>query len=146
MGAMPILDGELMHLTVVPPAFIDRAWKEGASQLALACDRAKEEITGDQLKLILSRGERTLVRLAEDEKAIGWAVIDTQQLPNLRALYVWSLFAPGHSLDMYDQLKRVALEAGCSVIRGAVDEANERLWQRVKAQKVYSVYQIEVQP
>jgi hypothetical protein len=135
-----------MHLTIVPPAFIDRAWKEGASNLALACDRAREEITGDQLKLILSRGERQLARLAEADEAIGWAVITDQQLPNIRALYVWSLYAPGHSLDMYDQLKRVALETGCSVIRGAVDEANERLWQRVKAQKVYSVYQIEVNP
>lgn len=135
-----------MHINVVPPAFIDRAWKEGASDLALACDRAKGEITGDQLKMILARGERTLIRLAEGEKAIGWAVVSADQYPNLRALYVWSLFAPGHSLDMYDQLKRVALDAGCSVIRGAVDEANERLWQRVKARKVYSVYQIEVQP
>jgi hypothetical protein len=133
-----------MHISIVPPAFIDRAWKEGAHHLALACDRAKEEITGSQLKLILSRGERQLIRLAEGEEVIGWAVTTAQQLPNLRALYVWSLYAPGHSLDMYDQLKRVALDAGCSVIRGAVDEANERLWQRVKAQKVYTVYQIEV--
>lgn len=146
MGSVQILDGDVMHLTIVPPAFVDRAWKEGAANLALACDRAKQEITGDQLKLILSRGERTLARLAEGEAAIGWAVVSTEQLPNLRALYVWSLYAPGHSLDMYDQLKRVALEAGCSVIRGAVDEANERLWKRISAQKVYSVYQIEVTP
>jgi hypothetical protein len=133
-----------MQTFVIPPAFVDRAWKEGASLLAKACDRAKDEITGDQLKLMLSRGERTLVRLSENDEAIGWAAITVEQLPNLRAFYVWSLYAPQHSLDMHKQLNRMALECGCSVIRGAVDEANERLWQRIKAEKVYSVYQIEV--
>jgi hypothetical protein len=133
-----------MELVVVPPQFVDRAWKEGASNLAIACDRAKFEITGDQLKLILSRGERILVRLSDEGKAVGWAAVEVKQLPNIRALYVYSLYAPHHSLDMYAQLQKVAVEAGCSVIQGAVDEANERLWQRVKAQKVYSIYQIEV--
>jgi hypothetical protein len=135
-----------MHLNVVPPAFVDRAWKEGAHNLALAADRSKGEITGDQLKLILSRGERVLVQLAEGQEAIGWAVVDVQQLPNVRAFYVWSLYAPGHSLDMHKRINQMAKEAGCSVIRGAVDEANERLWKRINAQKVYSVYQIEVMP
>lgn len=134
------------QLTVIPPAFLDRAWKEGASALGKACDRAKEEITGDQLKLILSRGERTLVRLAQGNEVAGWAVVEAQQLPNVRVMYVWSLYAPHHSLDMHKHINRLAVESGCSVIRGAVDEANERLWARVNAKKVYSVYQIEVSP
>lgn len=136
----------MMELVAIPPQFIDRAWKEGAHNLALACDRAKHEITGDQLKMLLSRGERTLVRLADGEKAVGWAVVEAKQMPNIRAMYVYSLYAPHHSLDMYEQIKKVAREAGCSVIQGAVDEANERLWQRIEAQKVYSIYQIEVTP
>lgn len=151
---MPFSDGELMKndvqqqvgLFVIPPAFVDRAWKDGAHNLAKACDRAKEEITGDQLKLMLSRGERTLVALDRGGEKLGWAVVTAEQLPNTRVFYVWSLYAPHHSLDMYQQINRMALEAGCSFIRGAVDEFNERLWRRINAQKVYSVYQIEVKP
>lgn len=135
-----------MGLFAVPPAFIDRAWKDGAHNLAKACDRAKDEITGDQLKMMLSRGERTLMGLSVGGETVGWAVVEVQQLPNVRVLYVYSLYAPHHSLDVYALMKQQAIDAGCSFIRGSVDEFNERLWTRVKAQKVYSVYQIEVMP
>lgn len=135
-----------MGLFVVPPAFIDRAWKDGAVNLGVACDRAKGEITGDQLKMMLARGERKLMGLSVGDKTVGWVVVEIQQLPNIRVLYVYSLFAPGHSLDVYELMKQQAIENGCSVIRGAVDESNERLWKRINAEKVYSVYQIEVNP
>lgn len=128
----------------VPPAFIDRAWNDGAHNLSKACDRAAQEVTGDQLKMMLSRGERELVGVSIGGETVGWAVVQVQQLPNIRVMYVYSLYAPHHSLDVYKLMNQKAIENGCSVIRGAVDEFNERLWQRVKAQKVYSVYQIEV--
>ena len=134
-----------MHLNLIPAAFVDRAWKDGASELARACDRAKGEVTADQLKMMLARGERDLLCLVDDGKPVGWMVVQVQQLPNVRVMYVYSLYAPHHSLDAYRLLKDEAKVNGCSVIRGAVDEANERLWRAVDAQKVYTVYQIEVQ-
>lgn len=133
-----------MGLCLIPPAFIDRAWKDGAHHLGEACERASDEVTADQLKMLLARGERELLCLMVGNEPKGWAAVQVQQLPNIRVLYVYSLYAPHHSLDVYSLLNQKAIEAGCSVIRGAVDEVNERLWQRVKAQKVYSIYQIEV--
>lgn len=132
-----------MELLYVKPQDVDKAWRDGAIHLSEACDRAKREITGDQLKMILARGERDLFCLFDGEIK-GWIVVQAQQLPNVRVMYVYSLYAPGFSLDMYSLLEKLAIQAGCSVIRGSVDEANERLWRRVKAEKVYSVYEIEV--
>lgn len=131
-------------LFVVPPKFVDRAWKDGAHNISRACDRASQEITGDQMKLLLSRGERTLAGLTVGGKTVGWAVFDVQQLPNIRVLYIYNLYAPFHSLDVHTLMQGVARENGCSVIRGAVDEANARVWKSVKAEKVYSIYQVEV--
>jgi hypothetical protein len=61
-------------LIVVPSTHIDVAWKEGAHRLGLACATSGGEISGDQLKMMLSRGERTLLRMDLDE---------TAQLPRL---------------------------------------------------------------
>ena len=44
----------MISLSVVAPTHIDKAWKDGASCLAEACETSGGEITGDQLKLIQS--------------------------------------------------------------------------------------------
>jgi len=135
-----------MRIEIVPHTHIDRAWRDGAHMLAAACKRAEREITIDQLKLILSRNERQLLAAVEDGKPAGWAVVNVAQMPNVRALYVFAIYAPGATgLDLFEQLKGYARHLGCSVIRGACDESVERLWRRrFNAQRLYSIVQIEV--
>ena len=55
-----------MNLFVCKPADIDHAWRNGADVLAEATKWASREITADQLKFLLARGERTLIG-ARDE-------------------------------------------------------------------------------
>ena len=82
-----------MQLTPIPSSHIDLAWRDGASCLAEACDTSGGEITGDQLKLILSRGERTLIRMDAVDGVRGWGVVRVDQLPNVRVLFVTDLVA-----------------------------------------------------
>lgn len=118
-------------LVVVPPTHIDVAWNEGAANLAKACDTSGGEITGDQLKLMLSRGERTLLRLNCGDAIAGWAVIGVEQLPNFRVLYVYELFAPhGHFDEFFEELKPYSLAMGCLRVRCAAKPAQERLYRR----------------
>ena len=118
-------------LQIIPPAFVDRAWKEGASQLAKACDTSGGEVTGDQLKLLLSRNERTLIRIDGDGEPVGWAVTRIDQLPNVRALHVCELFAPGgHWHECHEMLKDMAKASGCSEMRCSAKPAQCRLYQR----------------
>lgn len=119
------------QLQIVPPAFVGRAWADGAHQLSEACNTSGGEITGDQLKLLLSRGERTLIRIDLDGRAVGWAVTRIDQLPNVRALHVCELYAPGgHWLNCYDLLADMARANGCTEMRCSAKPAQCRLYQR----------------
>lgn len=147
LGSVLLPDGELMNtLIVVPPTHIDVAWKEGASSLAQACDTSGGEISGDQLKLMLLRGERTLLRLDCEGAISGWAVIGVETLPNFRVLYVYELYAPnGHFEAFFNELKPQALALGCLRIRCAAKPAQERLYRmRCGFAPVYQVLEVEL--
>jgi hypothetical protein len=134
-----------MDLTPIPATHIDIAYKQGAHCLSQACDTSGGEITGDQLKLILSRGERTLIRMDDEGEAVGWGVVRIDQLPNLRVLFVTDMVAPNaHFERFFEALKQMALTYGCSRIRCAAKPAQARLY-RMKAgfRPVYDILEVE---
>ena len=134
-----------MNLTPVPATHIDLAWKEGASCLAEACDKSGGEITGDQLKMILSRGERTLIRMDAEDGVRGWGVVRVDQLPNLRVLFVTDLVAHnGGFHEFFEAIKEMARTLGCSRVRCAAGVAQERLY-RMKCgfRPVYQILEVE---
>ncbi|MBV4459173.1 hypothetical protein KVG96_14530 [Pseudomonas sp. COR58] len=136
----------MSKIIVVPQTHIDVAWKEGAHNLGLACATSGGEITGDQLKMMLSRGERTLVRLDHDETIAGWGVIGVEQLPNFRVLYVYEVYAPnGHFESFFDELRGMAISFGCLKLRCAAKPAQERLYrQRCGFAPVYQVLEVDL--
>lgn len=114
----------------VPPHFVDREWKAGAFKLAEACATSGGEVTGDQLKLMLMRGERALARVVKDGRAVGWLALRIDQLPNVRVLHVCELYAPGAMFsECWDQLKAFASGNGCTEIRCAAKPAQARLYR-----------------
>lgn len=134
-----------MALTIIDPKFIDYAWRDGASSLGDAT-KLVEEITADQLKMILSRGERILVRMDAEESAVGWGVFRVDQLPNLRVFFVTDLVAHnGHFENFYDELRELARSFGCSRIRCAAQESQARLYrQKLGFKPVYTTLEVEV--
>lgn len=133
-------------LIMVPTSHIDLAWKQGACNLAMACNTSGGEITGDQLKMMLGRGERTLVRLDHDEKTVGWAVVGVEQLPNFRVLYIYEMYAPhGHFEEFFDELESMAKSLGCLRLRCAAAPAQARLYRmRCGFTPVYQVLEVEL--
>lgn len=133
-----------MKLVPVASQMVDFAWAQGASCLAAACDTSGGEITGDQLKMLLARGERTLIRM-EADGPVGWGVIRIDQLPNLRVLFVTDLVAPGaHFERFFEELKVLAKSQGCSRIRCAAKPAQARLYRmKVGARPVYEILEWE---
>ena len=120
-----------MHLSIIPSSHVDYAWRDGASALAESCETSGGEITGEQLKLILARGERTLVALVDDDgKPVGWGCWRVDQLPNVRALHVTSLVAhDAHFERFFDELKKYATGFGCSELRCSADKVRARLYR-----------------
>lgn len=135
-----------MHLSVIEPRFVDKAWRDGASCLAEACDTSGGEITGDQLKLILSRGERTLVALRDDDKTVGWGCWRVDQLPNVRALHCTDLVAHNaHFEAFFTELKQVADVLGCSEIRCSCGPAQARLYRmKLGMEPVYTTLRVKI--
>ena len=126
---MSLLNGQLMRLELIQPQFVDFAWRDGASCLAEACDLV-EEITGDQLKMILSRGERLLWAMKEGDKTVGWGCTRVDQLPNLRVLHITDLVAHNGGFErFFEEIKKVAHAFGCSRVRCSCHQAQARLYR-----------------
>lgn len=134
---------KLMH---IPPAHVDRAWKDGAHNLSKACEWALREVTPDQLKMMLARGERQLLGLDVDGRFVAWAAVQVQQLPNIRVLYIYSIYAPGSTgPEAFRQLADLARAEGCSSIRGACSEQVLRIWERkFQAKRLYTICEIDI--
>lgn len=135
-----------MELQTVPANFIDRAWADGAACLARACDTSGGEITGDQLKMILSRGERTLLRMVDQDGTVGWGAIRIDQLPNMRVLFITDLVAPGaHFERFFEEIKTIGTSAGCSRLRCAAGPAQARLYAaKCGFKSVYQIIEVEL--
>lgn len=133
-------------LKLVPAHMVDVEWKAGACALSKACDTSGGEITGDQLKMILSRGERSLLAILDGDKAVGWLVIRIDQLPNVRALHVCELYAPGAMFDeCWGQLKDFAKANGCTEVRCSAKEAQARLYRmRFGFEPVYTTLRVSL--
>lgn len=133
-----------LELFQCQPAEIDRAWKEGAHRLSEACKWASREITPDQLKMLLARGERTLIGARDETGAVaGWAAVQVQQLPNIRILYIYSLAGSGvASQEGYALIKQYAQANGCSAIRGAMRASMVRLARKFGATELYTTCEI----
>jgi hypothetical protein len=133
-----------MELQPVPLTHIDAAWKDGANCLREACDISGGEITGSQLKMILSRGERTLLRLVEDS-VVGWGVVRVDQLPNVRVLFITDLVAHNGGFErFFEAIKQLARDLGCSKVRCAAGAVQARLY-RMKCgfKPVYEILEVD---
>lgn len=120
-----------MKLVPIPATHIDLAWRHGATSLKESCDVSKEEITIDQLKLLLSRGERFLFRIDEEGVTRGWVVTKPVQLPNKRVLLVTDLVCKNAHFERWmPALKEIAFAQGCLTIRCSAQPGQARLYKR----------------
>jgi hypothetical protein len=152
-----------MKLTPVDPRFVDSAWREGAHKLSEACATSGGEITGDQLKLLLSRNERILLRMEEgivgevrplpdgsfsnyETRTVGWGVVRIDQLPNVRVLHACEMYAPGIGFErFFGALKELAINAGCSEVRCSAAPAQARLYQmKCGFEPIYTTLRVSV--
>ena len=135
-----------MQLIPIPQTHIDLAWHDGASCLNEACDISGGEITADQLKMILSRGERSLLKMLDGETIRGWGVIRIDQLPNMRVMFITNLVAHNSEFkEFFVLLKEIAKSLGCSSIRCGAKEVQERLYRmHCGFKKVYSILEVKL--
>lgn len=135
-----------MNLFVVPHHLVMSAWRNGASRLAEATDKAMGEVTPDQMKMLLARGERQLIGIEGGGVVLAWFAVTVEQLPNVRVLYIYAAWAPGSvNAEVFAPLAQFARDSGASEIRGASSDAIMRIWRaKLGAEKLYNIFRIEV--
>lgn len=133
--------GELMNLIQIPSHFVDQAWSDGANILGESCT---DECTPDQLKMVLARGERQLVRMDVEGNAVGWGVYKVDTYPNMRVMHISNMTAHnGHFERFYGQLKALGQSLGCSRIRCCAKPAQARLYQmKLGFEPVYQTLEV----
>lgn len=138
-----------MKIEIVPPHFTDRAWADGADCLSEACDKSYDEVTGSQLKMLISRGERILGRMVNEDETVGWACGEIIQRPNIRTFHITSLVCHnGNYQSFFDEVKNMAKSTGCSCVTYAANDSVARLHSiKLKdenIEKMYSIYRVMV--
>lgn len=112
-----------------PSAMVDSLWQGNVDALATAAARSGGEWTGDQLKMMLMRGEMMLI--GSDDL---WAAVQHIQHPNKRVLHVYAVACTqtGNGINQQDidDLAEYARQTGCTALTCAADAAAERLYAR----------------
>ena len=130
----------IMHY---PTSLVNQAWDNGASALAYAAKRSNGEWTGDQLKLMLMRGEMMLI--GSDDL---WAAVQHVQHPNRCVLHVYAVACTRDGRGMNDadinELAEYARQTGCTALTCSADKAAERLYARYGFVPQYTTMGIEL--
>ena len=111
-----------MQLIPVPQSHIDAAYARGASCLSEACATSGGEIEGPQLKMLLSRGERSLLEMTIEGKTVGWGVVGGK-------MFMMGGAHNGGFDDFFEAIKQLARDLGCSKVRCAAKAAQARLYR-----------------
>lgn len=141
---MSIPDGQL-KLIPVPVHSVETAFREGAEILLSACEQ-DSETTPDQLRMILLRGERSLVRMDDETGIVGWAAHRIDVKPNFRVFHITNLYAPGsHFERFFGQVKKFAEAYGCYEVWCCAKEAQARLYrQKLEFEEVYRTLRVKL--
>ena len=126
-----------------PTTMIDRLWHGSADALVSAMARNGGECTGDQLKMMLMRGEMLLI--GSDDL---WAAVQHIQHPNRRVLHIYAVASKLNSdgLNHADiaELCEYARQTGCTALTCSADKAAERLYARYGFVSQYVTMGIEL--
>ena len=126
-----------------PAHIIDQLWHGSADALVAAMARNGGECTGDQLKMMLMRGE--LLLIGSDDL---WAAVQHVQHPNRRVLHIYAVASKlnGDGLNQADiaELCEYARQTGCTALTCSADKAAERLYARYGFVSQYVTMGIEL--
>ena len=126
-----------------PATMIDQLWRGDADALVSAMARSGGECTGDQLKMMLMRGEMLLIGSSD-----LWAAVQHIQHPNRRVLHVYAVACTRDGLGMNDadinELSEYARQTGCTALTCSADKAAERLYARYGFVSQYVTMGIEL--
>jgi hypothetical protein len=115
-------------IDIIPPNYVAQMWPKVSSMLEKAMNYAKGEISLDQLKVYLIRGEYQLMIYLQDGEIIGAIVIEWINYPNDRVMFINAIGGKTHA-DCVEKMYLWAKSLGATAVRGSAHESVARLWK-----------------
>ena len=116
---------------IVAPNNVYNVWADVENYLNASINVSEGDMTLDQLKLILVRGEQTLlVSVNEENKLNGAMTIEFQNRPNNRVMFITAL--GGHGIvnnETFSQVESWARMQGATKVSAWAQEAQARLYK-----------------
>ena len=132
-----------MRLSIYPSSMVGQIWDGGADALVAAMPRNQGECTGDQIKMMLMRGDIALI--ASDDV---WAAVQFVDHPNMRVLHIYAVASRinGGGINHGDiaELAQYARAHGATAITCSADKAAERLYSRYGFEPIYTTMRIDL--
>ena len=136
-----------MKLMTVPQGHIQMIWPEVKDYIESALKFSVGEYTADQLKVLLVRGEQTLMVVVDDDNKIhGCGTIKLVDYPNFRVAFITSIGGRLISTpETFQELINWAKFNGATKIQGAARESIERLWRKLfNFERCYAIVEKDI--
>lgn len=122
----------MSSLSQVHPHFVAQFWPQIGRMLERGLEHSAGEYSADQLKVMLVRGEQTLLIAQDEEGNIkGAATVLFENFPNFRSAFITDiggrLIA---SQELFALLVDWCVSQGASKIRGCASDEVTRLWRQ----------------
>lgn len=115
-------------IDIIHPNYIAQKWHLVVDMLDGAMAHAKGEITLDQLKVYLMRGEYLLMVYLDGDKIIGALALEWINYPNDRVLFINAIGGKTNAICVY-KMYSWAKANGATSVRGSAHESVARLWK-----------------
>jgi len=116
---------------IVAPNNVYSVWDNVENYLNVSINVSGGDYTLDQLKLLLVRGEQTLL-VSTDEKGVlnGAMTVEFSNRPNSRVMFITALGGNGIvNKDTFDQVENWARMQGATKVSAWAQEAQARLYK-----------------
>ena len=113
-----------MYAQPIHPDYLQSTWPLVKDWLEAGLAHGAGEYNVDQLKVMIQRGDNTLVLMLDDDKPVGACTVAFENFPNARIAFVTSIGGKGLSdLGLLESFSEWCRNMGCTSIRGAVRPA-----------------------
>lgn len=118
----------MYSIDIIPPNYIAQMWPRVSGMLERAMNYAKGEISLEQLKVYLTRGDYQLMIYLQDGDIIGSIVIEWINYPNDRVMFINAIGGKTHK-ECVEKMYAWAKSLGATAVRGSAHESVARLWK-----------------
>lgn len=129
------------------PESIDFAWPEVRTLLASALAHCDGEITVDQLRVLIVRGEAHLFVAHRNDQLVGACAVELVRYPNFTAANVIAIGGRRLMADarMFSELRAELRRLGASKVQGWCPDSVARLWrERLGMRAAYTLMRGEL--